>query len=674
MSTKIRGGMTTRKAALLALTVLTLHTGSAVAARPVVVPGHKPDRDAAKAQTPAPLTLTPESLLAAPSHERFGPAAAANGSNPVPPVPWHKPTQRGNGPLTDRDSALYKKIFDLQEHGKWAEADRALVNLGDYRLRGDVLYDRYMHPDYKSSYEELATWLELYSDHPGATRIYRLANARKPSGKAAGKTSLAVPARVRKSFPGYLPQLVQVRKVYTPAARSRAASLAVRKLSSDIKADLSHGAPSRALHKLKHNSGAKFLDTVEYDQLQARIAGSYLYLGKPEKARELALASAARSGSNAPLAGWIGGLASWRKHDYKNAARLFEQVATSPYSSSWSASAGAYWASRAHLRNGEVTAVNQWLKKAAAYPRTFYGMIATRALGWDFDFNWKSPALDSKTRAQLEKVSAVRRAQALAKVGQYQLAERALAQYNPAANDHKTRQGLVSLSTQLGLPSFALQAAESVSAPDGSLYDSALYPLCPWQPEGGYKVDRALIHALIRQESRFDPQAESRSGATGLMQLMPATADAVAKGRKIGNGLRKPEINLDIGQRYVQELLVAPQVNTELFSLLVAYNAGPGNLARWKDDFADMKDDPLLFIESIPMAETRSFVEHVMTNYWIYRSRLDQESPSLDAVAEGRWAEYVGIDGKDGPVMPAAPGEAPRSRGGVFQLGFNLIN
>jgi soluble lytic murein transglycosylase-like protein len=667
--------MTTRKAALLALTVLTLHTGPAVAARPIVVPGHKPERDASKAQTPAPLT--PESLLAAPSHERYGPpatapTAAANSNNPMPPVPWRKPTQRGNGPLTDKDSALYKKIFDLQEQGKWAEADRALINLGDYRLRGDVLYDRYMHPDYKSNYEELATWLELYSDHPGAARIYKLANARKPASKAGG---LTVPARIRKSFQGYLPQLVQVRKVYTPATRSKAASLAVRKLTNDIQADLSRGAPSRALHKLKHNADVKFLDNVEYDQLQARIAGSYLYSGNPEKARELALAAAARSGNNAPLAGWIGGLASWRKQDYKDAARLFEQVATSPYSSSWSASAGAYWASRAHLRNGEVTAVNMWLKKAAGYPRTFYGMIATRALGWDFDFNWKNPTLDGKTRAQLEKVAAVRRAQALAKVGQYQLAERALAQYSPAANDHKTRQGLVGLSTQLGLPSFALQAAESISAPDGSLYDAALYPLCPWKPEGGYKVDRALIHALIRQESRFDPQAESRSGATGLMQLMPATADAVAKDRKIGGkGLRKPEVNLDIGQRYVQELLVSPQVNTELFSLLVAYNAGPGNLAKWKGDFSDMKDDPLLFIESIPMAETRSFVEHVMTNYWIYRARLEQETPSLDAVAEGRWAEYVGIDGKDGPALPPVPGDAPRARGGVFQLGFNLIN
>jgi soluble lytic murein transglycosylase-like protein len=681
MSTKTWGGKAARKAAFLALTVLTLHTGPAVAARQLPVPGHKPERGIAGPKPAAAQAGTlSENLLAAPSNENYGPEAQeahvqARAGNAAPPLPWRKPARRHSGPLSDKDVALYRRIFALQSGAKWAEADAALRRLGDYRLRGDVLYDRYMHPDYKSSFEELASWLDLYSDHPGAARIYRLAVSRKPAGFTG---ALTVPVRSAGTFMGYLPELSQKRKPYVPAPRSRAASLAVRKLSGDIRQDLSKGAPSRALRRLRHDDAAQYLDTVEYDQLQARIAGSYLYSGHPDKARELALASAGRSGRDAPLAGWIGGLASWRAGDYKDAARLFEQVATSPYASSWSASAGAYWASRAHLRTGEVRAVNEWLRKAAAYPRTFYGMIATRALGWDFDFNWESPALDRKTRGQLEKISAVRRAQALAKVGQYQLAERALAQYSPASADQKTRQALVGLSTRLGLPSFALQAAESISAPDGKLYDSALYPLCPWVPESGFKVDRALIHALIRQESRFDPQAQSHSGATGLMQLMPATASAVTRDDSFRSGsglneLRKPEVNLEIGQRYVQELLVAPPVNTELFSLLIAYNAGPGNLARWKEQYADMKDDPLLFIESIPMAETRSFVEHVMANYWIYRARLDQEAPSLDAVAEGRWAEYVGIDGKDAPAVPVRPEEPDHPRG-LFQLGLNLIN
>ena len=59
-----------------------------------------------------------------------------------------------------------------------------------------------------------------------------------------------------------------------------------------------------------------------------------------------------------------------------------------------------------------------------------------------------------------------------------------------------------------------------------------------------------------------------------------------------------------------------------------------------------MQADPLLFVESIPMRETRAFVERVMANYWIYRMRMDQPTPSLDAVVEGGWARYVSLDGK----------------------------
>jgi hypothetical protein len=55
-------------------------------------------------------------------------------------------------------------------------------------------------------------------------------------------------------------------------------------------------------------------------------------------------------------------------------------------------------------------------------------------------------------------------------------------------------------------------------------------------------------------------------------------------------------------------------------------------------------EDPLLFVESIPVAQTRAYVERVLANYWIYRLRLGQKTPTLDAVAEGKWARYVSLD------------------------------
>jgi soluble lytic murein transglycosylase-like protein len=155
---------------------------------------------------------------------------------------------------------------------------------------------------------------------------------------------------------------------------------------------------------------------------------------------------------------------------------------------------------------------------------------------------------------------------------------------------------------------------------------------------------------LIRQESRFNPNAQSRSGATGLMQLMPATATFVSgkkdfRSREGQYSLMEPQLNIDIGQRYVEKLMYQDHVETELFSLIIAYNAGPGNLRKWKRALRHMHSDPLLFVEMVPMRETRAFVERVMANYWIYRLRMGQTTPSLDAVAEGRWARYVALDG-----------------------------
>ena len=72
----------------------------------------------------------------------------------------------------------------------------------------------------------------------------------------------------------------------------------------------------------------------------------------------------------------------------------------------------------------------------------------------------------------------------------------------------------------------------------------------------------------------------------------------------------------------------------------MAYNAGPGKLARWEKT-VNYDNDPLLFIESIPVAETRIFVERVLTNYWIYRLKYHQNTDSLEDVASGTWPVYT---------------------------------
>src|SRR3546814_6213950 len=113
------------------------------------------------------------------------------------------------------------------------------------------------------------------------------------------------------------------------------------------------------------------------------------------------------------------------------------------------------------------------------------------------------------------------------------------------------------------------------------------------------------------------------------MQLRPNTAGAVAGDRSLRSKrsrhkLFAPEYNIDLGQRYLQTLLKMPMVNGNLMYLAAAYNAGPGNLQKWLRANPDISADPLLFIETIPLSETRIFVERVLNNYWIYRIRIGQ--------------------------------------------------
>ncbi|HTO84692.1 MAG TPA: hypothetical protein VMQ73_20895, partial [Methylomirabilota bacterium] len=86
-------------------------------------------------------------------------------------------------------------------------------------------------------------------------------------------------------------------------------------------------------------------------------------------------------------------------------------------------------------------------------------------------------------------------------------------------------------------------------------------------------------------------------------------------------------------------LLKDPNVKGDMFMLALAYNAGPGNLAKWRAE-RDYDKDPLLFIESIPSKETRRYIERVLTNYWIYQAQLKEPSPTLDALATGAWPMY----------------------------------
>ena len=122
------------------------------------------------------------------------------------------------------------------------------------------------------------------------------------------------------------------------------------------------------------------------------------------------------------------------------------------------------------------------------------------------------------------------------------------------------------------------------------------------------------------------------------MQLMPSTASFIARDRRYRDRKRhelfEPKVNLHLAEKYIQHLLKEPVVNKSLVRMLMAYNAGPGNLKKWLSK-VDHQNDPFLLVESIPARETRFYVKNVISNLAMYRKKFKENSPAIAGLVSG---------------------------------------
>jgi len=540
--------------------------------------------------------------------------------------------------LSRSDAALYREIFALQEDGHWPEAKKLVARVEDTRLIGHVIAQRLLHPTkYRSSFKELRAWLADYADLPQARRIYRLAVRRMPSGARAPQNPVVYG----------LPPVATTGKVDPEAPkRSRTQRRKVAKIEAEIKRRVNNGWPTGALRTLDAPSSRTLLTSSEVVEAYTLIARGYFRAGADDKALAAAAQIPAGYSDAEPLVHWWAGLAAWRSGRFKEAQDHFTALAASRTASGWNIAAGAYWAARSYLVDRKPAEVNRWLAIGAGYPYTFYGLLSRRALALDLDFDWTLPQLDHDAVNQLTATEKGARAIALMQVGQFRYAEAELLGLAGARPDQIS--SITALASRTSMPALSYKLARRVPLDDIS--PAAMYPLPHWQPPGGFQVDRALVYGFIRQESSFNQRAKSPAGARGLMQLMPRTASFIGRQRSLQGAkkhlLLEPEFNISLGQRYLDFLLSQDSnVGGDLFKLAIAYNAGPGNLRNWLRN-VEFNDDALLFIESIPSRETRLFVERVLSNFWIYRHRMGQETPALDAVVAGQWPGYAAQDGQ----------------------------
>jgi len=634
------GGAAARSAAgirsgaigLLASLVLFISTGEPAAQSEPPVPGDKP----AMAGEPVEIAaaVADDDLLV------LEPALAA-AAIPVPGLKPAVPSDALFTVLSASDVEAYRRIFAAQQVADWQTADRLIEGLSDRILMGHVLFQRYMHPTgWRSSFAELSGWLAVYADHPDADRIYRLALNRRPEGAAAPQAPTS--GRLDEAedmVAGLYRAETDDESLWDHLSSGERGTL--RDLIAQIRRHIWNGNNDSARSVLEGSGFQGLADPLTADRMAAEVARGYFIGGDDANARELAEPALERSGSRAMLAAWIAGLAAYRQDDLDAARHAFEVLAAGEPDEDLVA-AGAYWAARINLLTGNPAKVKTYLALAMTRPYSFYGLLAQQALGEGILLNERLPVLSDTECTTLAVLPEVRRAIALAQAGQQHRADQefdGLSAYD--------RPGLavavLRLAGDLDLPATQFRLARELLYGYAERFDAGLYPLPPWQPGDGFTVDPALLYAIMRRESEFRAFSESDAGAQGPMQIMPSTAAYISGEDGYRNALRHllsdPVVALELGQDYLDYLLALDSVDGNLFFALAAYNGGPGNLARWKDN-TGATFDPLLFIETIPSRETRFFIETVMASYWIYRLRLVAATPTLEMVAAGDWPLY----------------------------------
>jgi hypothetical protein len=526
-------------------------------------------------------------------------------------------------PLSTADAERLRRAFAAQQEGAFDQAMTLQAAVTNPLLIPSLLADRYFRWPDRVSQGELQDWLSHNADLPDAPAIRALLQAQLPRGATLPPLA-ASPLVWNEEDPEEAPTAEQPGN---PAA------------GRGVRDQLRRGRPDLAAGLLDHSRGVPARQAAE---LRGEIAQALLASGDDRGALKLAQRAWMQCGGSVALPAFIAGLAQWRLVQPDLAARWFEAASRAAVASPAGRSAASYWAARAHLRNGDHAAWAPWMRRAAAEPRSFYGLLARRALGLGIGFSADTETL---SEADVEAVSGTQgglRAFALLQAGQPERAEAELRLLWPLVRSNPAfGRSLLLVARAAGLQGLAAQLASLEQMHDGMLRDDARYPLPALAPRGGFLLDPALVYGLARVESNFDSMAVSNAGARGLMQVTPSTADFIAgnDGGRAAGQLHEPAYNLQLGQRYLLYLARLDGVGADLIHVLASYNAGPGTLLRWTGEQV-AADDPLLFLETIPYPETRRFVRRVLTASWVYAARLHRPAPSLDELAGGAWPGF----------------------------------
>ncbi len=499
--------------------------------------------------------------------------------------------------LSSEDRLSYTTAFDALRRGDLELARNSARQAKDRVLLGQVEFERLFHPSHVATYDELAAWLETYSDLPMANRVYTLAMRRLPDGAAEPKRPGGLLSRTWASLtsPGD-------GGVNDPA---KAARVALN--NDDLPGAYEMGqqigdwwtAGLAAWRMDQHAEAFRAFEHVAQDPTEdpwVRSGGAFW-----------AARAAGQSGRQERVVEYLRQAARWPATFYGQIA--LHQLGEEPV-----------------IENMGPRPYEATLQRAAFAPEPLG--VDTRALN-----------------AFIQSDEDARRTVALYEVGRRSDAELAARNGLRAANgDNAARQMWAGL--------YRLVSSGRAVQSEASRIDAIRYPMPELQPMGGFTIEKALVYAIARKETDFNANARSGAGAYGLMQVMPTTAAHMTGDQgyvRTPQRLLDPAVNMKLGQDYVNRLFQIESFQGDLLKAVASYNAGPGPmLAAIRKLGADA--DPLLLIETIDVPQAREYVEKVVAAYWIYQRMMGGPVKTLEALASGARAVPIRLD-----YVPPAP-------------------
>ena len=394
---------------------------------------------------------------------------------------------------------------------------------------------------------------------------------------------------------------------------------------------------AKGLYNTKHHQAfinfilgknSRKLSTKMRQILRFRMGRRLYHQGKYGAAITMLKTNVMESGGKLADSLWLAAWSAHQKGDRKQALQWFIQLAKEAPTSSHRAK-GAYWASKLSRSSNQK---QKWLVAAAKSPGSFYGLLAREQYHGVLS-TLPKPKLTCPSTVDKKLSKALRSIKPLKVAGR--------SYYVGGEIKRLAKQHLLShheqlcLAQALGAPDLVVKMANKLNKQGITLWQG-LYPIPPWKPMRGWKLDPALIWAATRQESLFFHRAESSAKALGLMQLIPSTAREESKKTKMLPSnrywLQLPAYNLELGQSYLTRML--NRFDGDLLLAVSSYNAGPGRGDKWKKRRDKM--DPITFIETIPFTETRNYVKRVVHGFAMYQLRLYGSASLVDLLKPGK--------------------------------------